>query len=73
MRQVHRAGEKCFVDYAGQQPTFIDPATGEVCAAELFVAVLGVSNDSYAEATRTLGAAPLGSCYTTGPVLYSTP
>ena len=53
MRQVHRAGEKCFVDYAGQQPTLIDPATGEVCAVELFVAVLGASNYTYAEATRT--------------------
>ena len=29
MRQVHRAGEKCFVDYAGQKPRLIDPATGE--------------------------------------------
>ncbi len=53
MRQVHRAGEKLFVDYAGQQPTLVDPATGEVLAAELFVAVLGASNYTYAEATRT--------------------
>ncbi len=53
MRQVHRAGEKCFVDYAGQQPTLVDPTTGEVCPAELFVAVLGASNYTYAEATRT--------------------
>ncbi len=53
MRQVHRAGEKCFVDYAGQKPRIIDPATGEVIAVELFVAVLGASNYTYAEATRT--------------------
>jgi len=53
MRQVHHAGEKCFVDYAGQKPTFIDPAIGEVIAVELFVAVLGASNYTYAEATRT--------------------
>jgi transposase len=53
MRQVHRAGEKCFVDYAGQKPRLIDPATGEVRAVELFVAVLGASNYTYAEATRT--------------------
>jgi transposase len=53
MRQVHLAGEKCFVDYAGQKPRFIDPATGEVVEAELFVAVLGASNYTYAEATRT--------------------
>jgi transposase len=53
MRQVHRAGEKCFVDYAGQKPKLIDPATGEVIEVELFVAVLGASNYTYAEATRT--------------------
>jgi len=53
MRQVHRAGEKCFVDYAGQKPRLIDPATGEVREVELFVAVLGASNYTYAEVTRT--------------------
>ena len=53
MRQVHHAGEKCFVDYAGQKPRLIDPATGEVREVELFVAVLGASNYTYAEATRT--------------------
>jgi transposase len=53
MRQVHHAGEKMFVDYAGQKPRLIDPATGEVREVELFVAVLGASNYTYAEATRT--------------------
>jgi transposase len=53
MRQVHRAGDKCFVDYAGQKPRLVDPATGEVTEVELFVAVLGASNYTYAEATRT--------------------
>jgi transposase len=53
MRQVHRAGEKCFVDYAGQKPRIIEAPTGEVIAVELFVAVLGASNYTYAEATRT--------------------
>ena len=53
MRQIHRAGEKCFVDYAGQKPRLIDRATGEVIEVELFVAVLGASNYTYAEATRT--------------------
>jgi len=52
MRQVHRAGEKLFVDYAGQQPHYVDPASGEVIAVELFVAVLGASNYTYAEVTR---------------------
>jgi transposase len=53
MRQEHRAGDKCFVDYAGQKPRLIDPATGEVVEVELFVAALGASNYTYAEATRT--------------------
>jgi transposase len=53
MRQVHRGGDKLFVDYSGQKPTLIDPTTGEVTAVELFVAVLGASNYTYAEATRT--------------------
>jgi transposase len=53
MRQVHRAGEKLFVDYSGKKPCIIDPKSGEVHEVELFVAVLGASNYTYAEATRT--------------------
>jgi hypothetical protein len=53
MRQIHRAGEKLFVDYAGQKPSVIDPSTGERISVELFVAVLGASNYTYAEATLT--------------------
>ena len=53
MRQVHQGGEKCFVDYAGTKPSILDPATGEVREVELFVAVLGASNYTYADATRT--------------------
>jgi transposase len=53
MRQVHHAGDKCFVDYAGKKPRLIEAATGEVTEVELFVAVLGASNYTYAEATRT--------------------
>lgn len=53
MRQVHRAGEKAFVDYSGKRPHFIDPTTGEAIAVELFVAVLGASNYTYAETTLT--------------------
>ena len=53
MRQVHRAGEKAFVDYAGQRPTIVDAMTGEIMPVELFVAVLGASNYTYAEATAT--------------------
>ena len=53
MRQVHVAGEKMFVDYAGKKPSLVDPATGEVTDVELFVAVLGASSYTYAEATRS--------------------
>lgn len=57
MRQNHRAGEKLFIDYAGQTVPVTDPATGEVRQAQIFVAVLGASNYSYAEAmwTQELG------------------
>lgn len=53
MRQVHTAGEKCFVDYSGKKPTIIDPTTGQRAEVELFVAVLGASNLTYVEATAT--------------------
>jgi transposase len=55
MRQEHRAGEKLFVDYAGQTMPVVERATGEVREAQLFVAVLGASNYTYAEATWTQG------------------
>ena len=55
MRQDHRAGEKLFVDYAGQTVGVIDRATGELRQAQVFVAVLGASNYTYAEATWTQG------------------
>lgn len=51
MRQVHLAGEKLFVDYAGQTVPVIDPLTGEITHAQIFVAVLGCSNYTFAEAT----------------------
>jgi transposase len=53
MRQIHRAGEKLFVDYSGKKPHVVDPESGEVQEVELFVAVLGASSYSFAEATRT--------------------
>ena len=55
MRQDHRAGEKLFVDYAGQTVGVIDRTTGELREAQVFVAVLGASNYTYAEATWTQG------------------
>jgi transposase len=51
LRQVHVAGEKLFVDFAGHTMEVIDGATGEVRKAEIFVAVLGASSYTYAEAT----------------------
>jgi transposase len=53
MRQTHRAGEKMFVDYAGQTVPLINPITGEINQAQIFVAVLGASNYTYVEATFT--------------------
>jgi transposase len=50
MRQEHEAGEKLFVDYAGPTISVVDAETGEVKQAQLFVAVLGASNYTYAEA-----------------------
>lgn len=50
LRQEHRPGEKLFVDWAGDSIPFYDPASGEAHAAQLFVAVLGASNYTYAEA-----------------------
>jgi transposase len=53
MRQVHRAGEKAFLDYSGKKPRIVDRETGELTEVELFVAVMGASNYTYAEATRS--------------------
>jgi transposase len=53
MRQVHRAGEKLFVDYSGKRPHIVDPTTGESRDVELFVAVMGASNYTFSEATLT--------------------
>jgi transposase len=51
MRQVHKAGDKLFVDYAGQRVEIIDPKTGEIREAQVFVAVMGASSYTFAEAT----------------------
>jgi transposase len=53
MRQEHRAGDKVFVDYSGKRLPITDPTTGQVREAEIFVAVLGASSYTYAEATWT--------------------
>jgi transposase len=51
MRQAHKAGEKCFVDYCGPTVSIVCAETGEIHPAQVFVAVLGASNYTYAEAT----------------------
>ena len=53
MRQHHKAGEKCFVDYAGATVPIINADTGEIREAQVFVAALGASNYTFAEATWT--------------------
>jgi transposase len=53
MRQLHVAGERMFVDYAGTTLEVVDATTGEVHVCQLFVAVLGASNLTYVEATFT--------------------
>ena len=50
MRQEHRAGEKAFLDYCNGL-SFVDLATGELVPTQLFVAVWGASNYTYADAT----------------------
>ena len=50
MRQHHKAGEKLFVDWAGDTLPFVDPESGEVRQAHLFLAVLGFSNYVFARA-----------------------
>ena len=53
MRQCHVPGEKLFVDYCGQTVPLTDPETGGVKQAQVFVAVMGASSYTYAEATLT--------------------
>lgn len=55
MRQTHRAGEKLFVDYCGPTLAVVNPDTGEMRRAQVFVAVLGASSYTFAEATWTQG------------------
>jgi transposase len=57
MRQTHLAGERLFVDYAGQTVAIVDATSGEIARAQIFVAVLGASNYTYACATATQSAA----------------
>lgn len=53
MRQVHKAGEKLFVDYSGKKPSIVNRHTGELIEVELFVGAMGASHRIFAEATMT--------------------
>jgi transposase len=70
MRQHHVAGDKVFVDYSGKRISIVEPGTGGVHDAEIFVGVLGASSYTYAEAsfTQTL---PTGSARTCGCPAFS--
>jgi len=65
MRQSHAGGDKLFVDYAGDAvPVIIDRLTGKTRRAQIFVAVLGASNFTYAEASWTQALADWISAHT---------
>jgi transposase len=53
MRQVHKGGEKTFVDYSGMTMSWMNPSTGEIHEAEIFVGALGASQFTFIEATAT--------------------
>jgi len=53
MRQIHIAGEKVFVDYCGPAIPIVDGRTGEITNAQVFVAVLGASNYTFACASHS--------------------
>jgi len=53
MRQHHVAGDKVFVDYSGKTIAIVERETGEVRPAQLFIAVLGASNYTYAAVSWT--------------------
>jgi transposase len=63
MRQTHVAGERLFVDFAGQTVPITDPITGSVRRAQVFVAALGASNYTYIEARWTQGLADWIGCH----------
>lgn len=53
MRFTHKAGDKLFVDFSGDRPSYVNRETGEVIEAELFVAVMGASSRTYAVAVAS--------------------
>lgn len=53
MRQIHLAGDKLFIDYCGPTIPVVNPETGEIRKAQIFVATLGASNYTYVEASES--------------------
>ncbi len=53
IRQLHMAGEKLFIDYCGPTVPIVNPDTGEIRKAQIFVATLGASNFTYIEASAS--------------------
>jgi transposase len=53
MHQVHKAGEKTFVDYAGMTMPWLETSTGEIHEAQIFVGCLGASQYTFVDATAT--------------------
>lgn len=53
MRSTHKAGDKLFVDFSGDRPSYVDQATGEIIEPELFVAAMGASSRIYAVAVAS--------------------
>jgi transposase len=60
MRQTHRAGEKMFVDFAGETVPIVDPVSGEIEHAYVYVAVLGASNYTYSRSYDGAGFGIMG-------------
>ncbi|WP_426749853.1 IS21 family transposase [Myxococcus sp. Y35] len=63
LRQEHRAGEKCLVDFSGDGVAVRDAVTGEERVAKLFVAVLGASNLTYVEPVFSEDVATWVGCH----------
>jgi transposase len=55
MHMSHKAGDKMYVDYAGKTLQFVDKDSGEVHQVQFFVAILGSSQYTYAEASLSQG------------------
>jgi len=63
MHMEHKAGEKMYVDYAGQKLHIIDPESGQEVPVEVFVAILGASQLTYVEASYSQKKEDfIGSC-----------